>query len=123
MNPEDRLSDEQAAKLANFALTQVHHLLPSPLPAGPSQLEIALQEALAGLPTSGARGAHSKRAAYNALKVLELHKDGSLSAVAREAALLARLALASNASCGNASQFNSTLAAAKAAQDEFLKTL
>ena len=123
MNPEDQLSDEQAAKLANFALTQVHHLLPSPLPAGPSQLEIALQEALAGLPASGARGAHSKRAAYNALKVLELHKDGSLSAVAREAALLARLALASKASCGNASQFNYTLAAAKAAQDEFLKTL
>lgn len=126
MNPEDLLSDEQAAKLANFALTQVTHLLLNPLPAGPSQLEIALQDAFKALcddeEGSGAR--------YRALTTLALAQNPT-NATAREAALQARLALAHEAANAAPKGDHSAIMnaadtarrAARKAQEDFIKSL
>ena len=84
------LTDTQARALLDFALTQVRHLLPDPLPPN---LEHALQELAPGQP--GFRGA-----TYNALSVLEAHRSQATNLAAREAARLARLALAHEA-CDN----------------------
>ncbi len=81
------LTDTQSRALLDFALTQVQHLLPDPLP--PS-LEHALQELAPGQP--GFRGA-----TYNALSVLEAQRGQATNLTAREAASLARLALAHEA--------------------------
>ena len=80
------LTDPQARALLDFALTQVQHLLPP-------NLEHALQDLAPGQP--GFRGA-----TYNALSVLEAHRSQAKNLTAREAARLARLALA-HASCDN----------------------
>ncbi len=84
------LTDTQSRALLDFALTQVQHLLPDPLP--PS-LEHALQELAPCQP--GFRGA-----TYNALSVLEAQRGQATNLAAREAARLARLALAHEA-CDN----------------------
>ena len=81
------LTDTQARALLDFALAQVRHLLPDP---PPPNLEHALQELAPGQP--GFRGA-----TYNALSVLEAHRGQATNLVAREAARLARLALAHEA--------------------------
>ena len=81
------LTDTQSRALLDFALAQVRHLLPNPLP--PS-LEHALQELAPGQP--GFRGA-----TYNALAVLEAQRGQATNLTAREAARLARLALAHEA--------------------------
>lgn len=82
------LTDTQSRALLDFALAQVQHLLPDPLP---QSLEHALQDLAPGQP--GFRGA-----AYNALSVLEAHRGQASNLTAREAARLARLALA-HAAC------------------------
>ena len=82
-----KLTDQQARALLDFALTQVQHLLPDPLPPN---LEHALQELAPGQP--GFRGA-----TYNALSVLEAQRGQATNLTAREAARLARLALAHEA--------------------------
>ena len=79
------LTDPQARALLDFALAQVQHLLPD-LPQN-------LQELAPGQP--GFRGA-----TYNALNVLEAQRGQATNLVAREAARLARLALAHEA-CDN----------------------
>ena len=84
------LTDSQARALLDFALAQVQHLLPDPLP---TTLEHALQELAPGQP--GFRGA-----TYNALSVLEAQRGQATNLTARDAARLARLALA-HASCDN----------------------
>ncbi len=84
------LTDTQSRALLDFSLAQVLHLLPDPLP--PS-LEHALQELAPGQP--GFRGA-----TYNALSVLEAQRGQATNLTAREAARLARLALA-HAACDN----------------------
>ena len=84
------MTDTQARALLDFALAQVRHLLPNPLPPN---LEHALQELAPGQP--GFRGA-----TYNALSVLEAHRGQATNLTAREAARLARLALAHEA-CDN----------------------
>ena len=84
------LTDTQARALLDFALAQVQHLLPDPLP---QNLEHALQELAPGQP--GFRGA-----TYNALSVLEAQRGQATNLTARDAARLARLALA-HASCDN----------------------
>ena len=81
------LTDQQARHLLDFALTQVRHLLPDPLP---QSLEHALQDLAPGQP--GFRGA-----TYNALSVLEAQRGQATNLAAREAARLARLALAHEA--------------------------
>ena len=81
------LTDTQARYLLDFALTQVRHLLPDPLP---QNLEHTLQELAPGQP--GFRGA-----IYNALSVLEAQRGQATNLTAREAARLARLALAHEA--------------------------
>ena len=81
------LTDQQSRALLDFALAQVRHLLPDPLPPN---LEHALQELAPGQP--GFRGA-----TYNALSVLEAHGGQTTNLAAREAARLARLALAHEA--------------------------
>ena len=81
------LTDQQSRYLLDFALTQVRHLLPDPLPPN---LE---QDLAPGQP--GFRGA-----TYNALSVLEAHRGQATNLAAREAARLARLALAHEA-CDN----------------------
>ena len=81
------LTDTQARALLDFSLTQVQHLLPVPLP---KNLEHALQELAPGQP--GFRGA-----TYNALSVLEAQRGQATNLAAREAARLARLALAHEA--------------------------
>lgn len=81
------LTDQQSRALLDFALTQVQHLLPDPLPPN---LEHALQDLAPGQP--GFRGA-----TYNALSVLEAHRGQATNLTAREAARLARLALAHEA--------------------------
>ena len=81
------LTDQQSRALLDFALTQVQHLLPDPLP---QNLEHALQELAPGQP--GFRGA-----TYNALCVLEAQRGQATNLTAREAARLARLALAHEA--------------------------
>ena len=82
-----KLTDTQARDLLDFALTQVRHLLPDPLP---QNLEHALQDLAPGQP--GFRGA-----TYHALCVLEAHRGQVKNLAAREAARLARLALAHEA--------------------------
>lgn len=126
MNPEALLTDPQAKELAAFALSQVTHLLPNPLPAGHRSLEIALQDAFKALcddeEGSGAR--------YRALTTLALSRLPT-NATAREAALQARLALAHEAANAapkgdhSATMNAADLArrAARKAQDEFLKNL
>ena len=84
------LTDPQARALLDFALAQVQHLLPDPLP---KSLEHTLQELAPGQP--GFRGA-----TYNALSVLEAQRGQATNLTARDAARLARLALA-HASCDN----------------------
>ena len=84
------MTDPQARALLDFALAQVRHLLPDPLPLN---LEHALQELAPGQP--GFRGA-----TYNALSVLEAQRGQATNLTAREAARLARLALAHEA-CDN----------------------
>ena len=84
------LTDPQARALLDFALTQVRHLLPDPLPPN---LEHALQDLAPGQP--GFRGATS-----TALSVLEAQRGQATNLAAREAARLARLALAHEA-CDN----------------------
>ena len=74
------LTDPQAQALLDFALTQVQHLLPDPLP----------QNLEPGQP--GFRGA-----TYYALSILEAHRGQATNLTAREAARLARLALAHSA--------------------------
>ena len=74
------LTETQAQALLDFALTQVRHLLPDPLPP----------KLAPGQP--GFRGA-----TYNALSVLEAHRGQATNLAAREAARLARLALAHEA--------------------------
>ena len=74
------LTDPQARALLDFALAQVQHLLPDPLPP----------KLAPGQP--GFRGA-----TYNALSVLEAHGCQATNLAAREAARLARLALAHEA--------------------------
>ena len=81
------LTDTQSRALLDFALTQVQHLLPDPLP--PS-LELALQKLAPGQP--GFRGA-----TYHALSVREAQRGQATNLTAREAARLARLALAHEA--------------------------
>jgi len=81
------LTDTQARALLDFALAQVQHLLPDPLPLN---LEYALQDLAPGQP--GFRGA-----IYNALSVLEAHRGQATNLTARDAAYLARLALAHEA--------------------------
>lgn len=81
------LTDQQARALLDFALTQVRHLLPDPVPPN---LEHALQELAPGQP--GFRGA-----TYHALSVLEAHRGQATNLTARDAALHARLALAHEA--------------------------
>ena len=81
------LTDQQARVLLDFTLAQVRHLLPDPLPPN---LEHALQELAPGQP--GFRGA-----TYNALSVLEAQRGQATNLTAREAARLARLALAHEA--------------------------
>ena len=80
------LTDTQARALLDFALAQVRHLLPDPLPP-------SLQELAPGQP--GFRGA-----TYHALSVLEAQRGQATKLAAREAARLARLALAHEA-CDN----------------------
>ena len=75
------LTETQSRALLDFALTQVQHLLPDPLPP----------KLAPGQP--GFRGA-----TYNALSVLEAQRGQATNLTAREAARLARLALA-HASC------------------------
>ena len=74
------LTDQQSRALLDFALAQVQHLLPDPLPPklAPSQ--------------PGFRGA-----TYHALSVLEAQRGQATNLTAREAARLARLALAHEA--------------------------
>lgn len=84
------LTDPQARALLDFALAQVQHLLPDPLP---QNLEHALQDLAPGQP--GFRGA-----TYNALSVLEAQRGQATNLAARDAARLARLALAHEA-CDN----------------------
>ncbi len=79
------LTDTQARALLDFALAQVRHLLPDPLPN--------LQKLAPGQP--GFRGA-----IYNALSVLEAQRGQAKNLAARESARLARLALAHEA-CDN----------------------
>ena len=81
------LTDTQARHLLDFALAQVQHLLPDPLP---QNLEHTLQDLAPGQP--GFRGA-----TYNALSVLEAQRGQATNLAAREAARLARLALAHEA--------------------------
>ena len=81
------LTDQQSRALLDFALAQVQHLLPDPLP---QNLEHALQDLAPGQP--GFRGA-----TYNALSVLEAQRGQATNLTAREAARLARLALAHEA--------------------------
>ena len=81
------LTDAHARALLDFALAQVRHLLPDPLP---QNLEHALQELAPGQP--GFRGA-----TYNALNVLEAQRGQATNLAARDAARLARLALAHEA--------------------------
>ena len=81
------LTDPQARALLDFALTQVQHLLPDPLPPN---LEHTLQDLAPGQP--GFRGA-----TYHALSVLEAQRGQATNLTAREAARLARLALAHEA--------------------------
>ena len=81
------LTETQSRALLDFALAQVQRLLPDPLPPN---LEHALQELAPGQP--GFRGA-----TYNALCVLEAHRRQATNLTAREAARLARLALAHDA--------------------------
>lgn len=71
------LTDTQSRALLDFALAQVQHLLPDPPPP----------KLAPGQP--GFRGA-----TYNALSVLEAHRRQATNLTAREAARLARLALA-----------------------------
>ena len=84
------LTDTQSKALLDFALAQVQRLLPDPLP---QNLEHALQDLAPGQP--GFRGA-----TYNALSVLEAQRGQATNLTAREAARLARLALAHEA-CDN----------------------
>ena len=77
------LTDPQARALLDFALAQVQHLLPP-------NLEQFLQELAPGQP--GFRGT-----TYNALSVLEAHRGQATNLTARDAARLARLALAHEA--------------------------
>ena len=77
------LTNTQSRALLDFALTQVQHLLPQNLPPN-------LQDLAPGQP--GFRGA-----TYNALSVLEAHRGQATNSAAREAARLARLALAHEA--------------------------
>ena len=84
------LTDPQAQALLDFALTQVQHLLPDLLP---QNLEHTLQDLAPGQP--GFRGA-----TYHALCVLEAQRGQATNLAAREAARLARLALAHEA-CDN----------------------
>lgn len=84
------LTDPQARALLDFALAQVLHLVPDPIP---QNLEHALQDLAPGQP--GFRGA-----TYNALSVLEAHRGQATNLAAREAARLARLALA-HETCDN----------------------
>lgn len=84
------MTDQQSQALLDFALTQVLHLLPDPMP---QNLEHALQELAPGQP--GFRGA-----TYNALSVLEAQRGQATNLTARDAARLARLALAHEA-CDN----------------------
>ena len=84
------LTDQQSRALLDFALIQVRHLLPDP---PPQNLEQALQELAPGQP--GFRGA-----TYHALSVLEAQRGRATNLTAREAARLARLALAHEA-CAN----------------------
>ena len=84
------LTDTQARALLDFALAQVRHLLPVPLP---QNLEHTLQDLAPGQP--GFRGA-----TYNALSVLEAQRGQATNLAARDAARLARLALAHEA-CDN----------------------
>ena len=81
------LTNQQSRALLDFALTQVQHLLPDPLP-DPLPPKLA-----PGQP--GFRGA-----TYNALSVLEAQRGQATNLTAREAARLARLALAHEA-CDN----------------------
>ena len=81
------MTDQQSRALLDFALAQVRHLLPDPLPPN---LEQALQELAPGQP--GFRGA-----TYHALSVLEAQRGQATNLAAREAARLARLALAHEA--------------------------
>jgi len=81
------LTDPQARALLDFALTQVRHLLPDPLPPN---LEHTLQDLAPGQP--GFRGA-----TYHAMSVLEAQRGQATNLAAREAARLARLALAHEA--------------------------
>ena len=81
------LTDPQARALLDFTLAQVRHLLPQNLPPN---LEHALQELAPGQP--GFRGA-----TYNALSVLEAQRGQATNLAARDAARLARLALAHDA--------------------------
>ena len=78
-----KLTDTQSRALLDFALAQVRHLLPDPLPP----------KLAPGQP--GFRGA-----TYNALNVLEAHRGQATNLAARDAARLARLALAHEA-CDN----------------------
>ena len=78
------LTDTQSRALLDFALTQVRHLLPDPLPPN---LE---QDLAPGQP--GFRGA-----TYHALSVLNAHRGQATNLAARDAALHARLALAHEA--------------------------
>ncbi len=77
------MTDTQSRALLDFALAQVRHLLPDPLP--PNLQELA----------PGFRGA-----TYHALSVLEAHRGQATNLAARDAALHARLALAHEA-CDN----------------------
>ena len=81
------LTDTQSKALLDFALAQVQRLLPDPLP---QNLEHALQDLAPGQP--GFRGA-----TYNALSVLEAQRGQATNLAARDAARLARLALAHEA--------------------------
>ena len=74
------LTDQQSRVLLDFTLAQVRHLLPDPLPP----------KLAPGQP--GFRGA-----TYNALSVLEAQRGQATNLTAREAARLARLALAHSA--------------------------
>ena len=78
------LTETQSRDLLDFALAQVQHLLPDPLPPN---LE---QDLAPGQP--GFRGA-----TYHALCVLEAQRGQATNLTAREAARLARLALAHEA--------------------------
>ena len=77
------LTDQQSRALLDFALTQVQHLLPQNLLPN-------LQDLAPGQP--GFRGA-----TYTALSVLEAQRGQATNLTAREAARLARLALAHDA--------------------------